>query len=57
MKAYLFTHLILYAIALATIKREREPYSDGEMCFLVLLRIGAIWWTIWTIHLLLWDMP
>jgi hypothetical protein len=52
MKAYLLTHLILYAIALVTTKPARDPYTPGEMALLYVLHLGAIIWTAY----LMWNV-
>lgn len=49
MKAYLITHLILYAWALAGTKRERDPYSNWEMAILFFAHSGFIAWTIYLV--------
>lgn len=54
MKSYLITHLILYAVALFTTKRERDPYSNFD---LGLLAIGHMAFGAWTIYLLCKVVP
>lgn len=47
MKAYLITMLTILVLNILYLKRERPPYSDGEMVFTNLCNIALGGWTIY----------
>ncbi len=50
MKIFLITMLILQIVGLGSTKRERDPYTDGEMGALAICQVGMIAWIIYLMH-------